>query len=54
MFHCILCKIDWSKPYTAFVKVVEGHLIYNFAFKHWDHFYFKNLSKTFLNSAKLN
>jgi hypothetical protein len=30
MFHGILCKIHWSKPYTTFVKVVEGQLIYNF------------------------
>jgi hypothetical protein len=38
----------------AFVKVVEGQLIYNFAIEHLYHLCFKNLSKTLLNRARLN
>jgi hypothetical protein len=44
-FHCMLFKICWSKPYTAFVKVVEGQLIYYFAIQHLAYFCFKNLRK---------
>jgi hypothetical protein len=39
-----LCKIHSSKPYTAFVKVVEGQLIYDFGIDCLWYFSCKNLS----------
>jgi hypothetical protein len=37
-FGCILCKIRWEKYPRAFVEVVEGSEIYNFAIYSFMHF----------------
>jgi hypothetical protein len=39
-----LCKISWEKHPGAFVKVVEGSEMYNFAIHHLVHFSCKNSS----------
>jgi hypothetical protein len=51
-FHCILCKIHWSKPYTAFVKIVEGQLIYSFGIDCLWHFSCKKLSNCWSKGGK--
>jgi hypothetical protein len=38
-FGCNLCKNCWEKHHRAFVKVVEGSVIYNFPIHHLVHFY---------------
>jgi hypothetical protein len=52
MFYCVFCKICWAKPYTTFVKVVEGQLNYNFDIGHLAYLCFKILSKTQLKCSK--
>jgi hypothetical protein len=47
-----LCKICWEKHYKAFVKVVEGSEIYNFAIHPLVHFSFKIWRKTQLHVVK--
>jgi hypothetical protein len=54
MFYCVSCKICWSKPWSAFVKVVEGQLSYNFAVDHLVHLCFKISSNQQSNSATLS
>jgi hypothetical protein len=43
---CLLCKICWSKHPSAFVKVLEGGEIYNFAYYLLGHFSFKMRRKS--------
>jgi hypothetical protein len=42
------CFISWTKPLQAFVKVVEGSLISNFASDAKVHFSLENWRKTIL------
>jgi hypothetical protein len=39
-------QIGWEKPHTAFVEVVEGTEIYNFAIYHLVHFCYKIVRKS--------
>jgi hypothetical protein len=50
-FGLNLCKIRWGKHYRAFVKVVEGSGIYNFAIHHFVHFYSKLWKKSWPNRS---
>jgi hypothetical protein len=43
---CYLWTVGQEKPYTAFVEVVEGWLIYNFPIYRLDHFSSKILRKS--------
>jgi hypothetical protein len=51
-FGSSLCKNRWEKHHRAFIKVVEGPKIYNFAYYTSEHFSCKIWSKTRSNMGK--
>jgi hypothetical protein len=53
-FACSLCSNHWVKHRTTFIKVVEGSLIYKFAFYHLVHFSSNFGRKTRSTRAKPN